>query len=140
MLLKLLKSQSHWETCKMLYKAFLTFCRFINTFYHSEQPISEHNMFWTTRAGCFLSFMWKLNTTDVQDLNKNTAQSVVKSVINGLKSSHLKLVNVKKAIMRYKLHLTFSQTFCSLLNNLNRLKPHFTAKVNGRIDLLHVNF
>jgi hypothetical protein len=68
-------------------------------------------MFWTTRAGRFLSFIWKSNTTRVQDFDENTTQSAIESAIDDLKDSYLELANAKKAIVRYQLHLAPSRIF-----------------------------
>jgi hypothetical protein len=68
-------------------------------------------MSWTTRAGRFLSFMWKSGTTGVQGFDENTAQSAVESAIDGLKGSYPELANAKKAIVRYQLHLAPSRIF-----------------------------
>ncbi len=62
-------------------------------------------MFWITRANRFLSFMWKLNTTKVQNFDENIAQSAIENAIDDLKGSYLELANAKKAIVRYQLHL-----------------------------------
>lgn len=97
-------------------------------------------MSWTTRAGRFLSFMWKSGTTGVQGLDEDTAQSAVESAIERLKGSYPELAGAKKAIVRYEIHLAHSQTFRSPLENFDSSKPHPTAKADGRIDPLHANF
>lgn len=74
-----------------------------NTFCLSQQFTNWKIMSWTTRAGRFLSFMWKSGTTGVQGLDENTAQSAIESTIDALKGSHPELANAKKAIVRYEL-------------------------------------
>lgn len=56
------------------------------------------NMSWITKAGRFLSFMWKSGTTEIQDLDENIVQNAMKSAIDSLKNSYSKLANAKKQL------------------------------------------
>ncbi|MCJ1261253.1 hypothetical protein MMC22_001117, partial [Lobaria immixta] len=55
-------------------------------------------MSWTTKAGRFLSFMWKAGTTGVHGLNENTSQNALEGVIDSIKGSFPELRNAKTAI------------------------------------------
>jgi hypothetical protein len=59
-------------------------------------------MSWTTRAGRFLSFMWRSGTTGVQDFDENAAQRAVESAIDNIKGSYPELAFAQKAIVRYE--------------------------------------
>lgn len=61
-------------------------------------------MSWTTRAGRFLSFIWKSGTTGVQGLDETTIQSAVENAIENLQSSHPELAGAKKAMVRSEPH------------------------------------
>ena len=63
-------------------------------------------MSWTTRAGRFLSFMWKSGTTGVSGLDEPTMQGAVESAIDSIKGSHPELNAAKRAIVRYELCIT----------------------------------